>query len=378
MNLEQLRKTEWIMFECVAGSHSYGTNNEDSDVDLRGIFRVPNEFWLSIVPVVQQVSDETNDVTFYELRRYFELASGCNPNIIELLWTPEDCVVHVDPVMQHLLDNRELFISQKAYHTFSGYAFAQIKRAKGQNKWVNNPQPETPPDRLDFCWIIPVFNHRNGPEALLGQFETPDLQPFRPFPLKKCYGVAKEYGNLSEYHAAGLEHVSNAYRLYFYGEKAKGVFRGEHQQLVVESIPMDDEWKKFRGILIYDDGAYQRAKKDWKNYWTWRKERNEARYRSQEAGEIDYDAKNMMHCMRLLWSGKNILTYGEPIVRFEGEKLQILRDIRTGKFSHAQLMEWTEQEMAELDKLKEASEIPHSVNQKAIDKLYQELIHMKR
>lgn len=378
MNLEQLEKSGMIIFRAIAGSQAYGTNTPESDTDIRGAFIFPNEAYLGLTEPVQQVSDKTNDVTFYSLKRMFELLSTANPNMVELLYLPDECVLEVHPIMAKLIENRHLFISKKTYHSHSGYAFAQIKRAKGQNKWVNNPQPETPPDRLDFCWIIPVFNQQNGPEALLGQYETPDLQPFRPLPLKEWNGIGREYGDLSEYHAAGLEHVPNAYRLYWYGKDAKGVFRGEHQQLVVESIPMDDEWKKFRGILIYDGGAYQRARKDWKNYWTWKKERNEARYRSQEAGEIDYDAKNMMHCMRLLWSGKNILLHGEPIVRFEGEKLQVLRDIRAGKFSHAQLMEWTEQEMAELEELKEWSTIPHSVNQKEINRLYRELIDMDR
>ena len=60
---------------------------------------------------------------------------------------------------------------------------------------------------------------------------------------------------------------------------------------------------------------------DWKNYWTWIKERNPNRWIAQEKGEINYDTKNMQHCIRLLLSTKNILTKGEPIVRFEGDTL---------------------------------------------------------
>ena len=36
---------------------------------------------------------------------------------------------------------------------------------------------------------------------------------------------------------------------------------------------------------------------------------------------MDYDAKNMMHLVRLLLSGENIVKTGEPIVRFDGERL---------------------------------------------------------
>jgi len=385
MNLEQLEKSGMIIYKVIAGSHCYGTNNEDSDVDIRGTFILPNEDYLGLSNPPQQVSDETNDITYYSLKRMFELIIPANPNMIELLFLPEDCILECHPIMQKLIENRELFISTKAYHTFSGYSIAQIKRSKGQNKWINNPQPETPPDRLDFCWVIPVdripegiFHIESvvgvdGKVKAIGQFRNGDTMPFRPIP----FNALKM--DLSKYHCAGLEHVSHVFRLYDYSDlNPKGVFRGEHQQLVVESIPFDDEWERYAGLLIYDESNYEKAKKDWKNYWTWKKERNEARYRSQEAGDIDFDAKNMLHCMRLLWSGKNILENGEPIVRFEGEQLQILKDIRAGIFSYEEIMGWVEGEMADLDKLKETSSIPHSVNQKAIDKLYQELIHMDR
>jgi len=73
--------------------------------------------------------------------------------------------------------------------------------------------------------------------------------------------------------------------------------------------------------MIYNDNEYQKAMIDWKNYWTWIKERNPNRWIAQEKGEINYDTKNMQHCIRLLLSTKNILTKGEPIVRFEGDTL---------------------------------------------------------
>jgi hypothetical protein len=218
------------------------------------------------------------------------------------------------------------------------------------------------PNRLDFCHIIYTDNFTE--DTHVGKM------PARPKPL-----IGDSFlGDLSRFHVAKLERVPNTYRLYFYNKNAKGVFRGEHQQLVCESIPFDDEWTKFVGLLIYDDTAYEHAKKDWKNYWEWKKNRNEARYRSQEAGTIDYDAKNMLHCVRLLWSGKNILLHGEPIVRFEGKQREFLLDIRRGKFTHSELMELMEKEMAEMLDIKNSSTIPDSVDQKAINSLYKEII----
>jgi uncharacterized protein len=350
MNPQDLTPKQ-IIFECIAGSHAYGTQHAESDVDLRGIFVLPARTHLGLGQATKQVSDATNDVTFYELRRYLELAADCNPNIIELLWTPEDCVKRCTPVMEKLLDRRQLFISQKAYHTFSGYAFAQIKRARGQNKWVNNPQPEAAPDRRDFCWIIPAIAQA-------------DAMPMRPLALADS-GVS-----LQDCHAAKLEHAADCFRLYAYPPgTARGVFRGQ-SEVVVESIPFEDECSHFVGLLLFNRQGYERAQTNWRNYWDWRKNRNESRYRSQEAGEIDYDAKNVMHCLRLLWSGGSILEHGHPIVRFSGKRLQTLQDVRQGRFSYDEVIELVETENVHLAALRRHTDLPETSDLAAIDSLY--------
>jgi hypothetical protein len=269
----------------------------------------------------------------------------------------------VTPAMQKIIDNRHLFISKKAYHTFNGYAHSQIKRAKGQNKWINNPQPKNPPDKLGHCWIIPISRYSFS--GIIGQSSESTRMPFRPFALS---GI-----NLNKYNCAKMEHMENTYRLYWYGSNAKGVFRGLNQQLVVESIPKEEEWSKFAGLLIFNEQAYNAAYKDWVNYHDWLKNRNETRYMSQESGEIDYDAKSVMHCMRLLWSGENILLHGEPIVRFEGERRQMLLDIRNDLFTYEDIIAIVEGKKAELDELNETSTIQNKVNIKKIDELYREV-----
>jgi len=399
MNLEQLKKSGMIIFEAISGSIAYATNTPESDTDIRGAFIYPNEKYLELCEPLTQISDRTNDVTFYSLKKMFELLSKSSPNMIELLYLPDDCILKCHPIMKKLIENRELFISKKAYNSHSGYAYSQISRAKGQNKWVNNQKPESPPDKMDFCWFIPIMDNGYAQRYIMHNIQSHKQTPFWDILIKKgmpCRPIPiKETDlNLSYCHVAKLERVENAYRLYNYRKefsygdsdgrninispKPKGVFRGPNQQLVVESIPIEDEWCKIDGFLIYNEQAYDSAHKDWKNYWAWKRDRNEARYRSQENGEIEYDAKNMLHCMRLLWSGKNILINGEPIVRFDGENLDILKNIRAGKYSYEKLITWAEKEMKELDVLKEKSDISNSIDEKKINDLYFELINMER
>lgn len=370
----ELKETEdRLIYQIIAGSKAYGLSTPESDTDLRGIYRVPKESYLGFINYPQQVSDNTNDTTYYDLKRFFSLAKDVNPNIIEMLFMPEDSILKKTPIMNELLANRHLFISQKAKHTFGGYAHSQISRAKGRNKLVHNPKPKDPPSKLDFCWVIDIPNRLDAYIDLTNIISTSfvpaklEVFPFRPVSLNELRI------SLSEYHVAKMEHCHNMYRLYHYGRRAKGVFRGTNQQLVVESIPKEDEWEHIEGILIYNEEAYKKAHKEWKQYWEWVDNRNEARWKKQESGELDFDVKNMMHCVRLLWSGINILENGEPIVRFTGKEKDILMGIRNGEYTYEEVMEITEDLKNKLDTIK--TDIPHSVNMKKINKLFLELIN---
>jgi predicted nucleotidyltransferase len=367
MNVELLKQSNYIIFESIVGSVAYGTNTPNSDVDIRGIFRLPKESYMSLVAPIQEVSNNTQDIKYYELRKFLDLAKDCNPNIIELLYLPEECVKIKTPIMQKLIDNRSMFITKKAYHTFSGYAFAQIGKAKGQNKMVNHPEMAVKPKKGDFCWFIP--KETVDPDHF-GEYDWMVNPPCRPIPFNFF-----KYEDLSKYHASALEHTSNVYRLYFYGDKSKGVFRGD-DALVCESIPFEDEFTCFEGLLIYNQHEFEKAMAEHRKYNDWIANRNDARWVDQEKGKLNYDQKNMMHCARLMMAGKNILTKGEPIVRFEGEQLQYLRDIRAGKFEYEDIMARVEADMKELEDLYNKSTLPWGADIKQVDALYKQLLDM--
>lgn len=360
MNLKMLRSNGLIEYESIVGSHAYGTNISTSDIDTSGVFVYPNEVYLGLNEPIERIGDEKSDTVFYALRRFIQLLKTANPTLLEMLWMPDDCVKVCSPRIRKLIEHRSLFVSKKVYHSHSGYAWAQIKKAKGENKWINNKKSEEPPKREDFCWVVPM----NG-------IETCKTQPCRPIQILEYRTQINPRFDLRENHVAALEHVPNTYRLYYYGDSSKGVFRDNN--LVCESIPLEDE-QKFWGLLIYNDQEYQKAMLDWKNYWTWVRERNPNRWTSQEKGEVDCDVKNMQHCMRLLMSGANILKTGEPIIRFDGADLQYLRDIREGHFTHEQLMADVDKRMADLELINKDSTLPWGADDKAIDDLYRELV----
>ena len=134
MTLDDLlnRHGDRIIFTCIAGSHAYGTASVESDQDLRGIYVVPSKEYLSLNLPEDHVRDDRGDTVYYTLRRFFELATDANPNLIELLFVPENCVQVRTAVAERLLALRHLFISKRCVASHIGYAQAQIKKARGK------------------------------------------------------------------------------------------------------------------------------------------------------------------------------------------------------------------------------------------------------
>jgi len=381
MNVKELFDSGRVIFSCVSGSHAYGTNIATSDTDMRGLFVYPDAEYLSVLNTPDpQIGDDKHNIVYYSIHRAFELLRKANPNQIELLWIPDDCVKLETPVMDKLLEHRAIFISKECFGTHAGYATNQIKKAKGSNKKVHNPQPEEMPSKEDFCRIILLKD--------LGHFWRCVMQGR----IKDGYDIASEAHklveesrfpfrpnmldmntlDLSKHHVASLEHVPNAFRLYHYGNDAKGVFRGD-DMLVCESIPKDEEWSHIVGLLLYDKHEYERAVKDWHSYWDWMNNRNDARWVDQEKGLLNYDQKNMAHCVRLLISAENILKNGEPLVRLSGDDLKYVMSIRMGEMDYDDIMLDVNSRMSDLAGMKDKSSIPDESDIVKVENLYTEL-----
>lgn len=143
------------------GSHSYGINTAGSDVDYKGIFVATKEYYLGLKNIEQKdrgwnedsdrfpVLNGVKDLVFYELRKYLKLAGAANPNILELLFENSEFYEYIHPIGQKLIENRELFLSKKIKYSYSGYAYAQIRKIKSHRKWLLNP-PSKKPSAEDY------------------------------------------------------------------------------------------------------------------------------------------------------------------------------------------------------------------------------------
>jgi predicted nucleotidyltransferase len=139
MKIDELYNSKQILLECISGSRAYGLATHTSDTDKRGVFALTkNQFYG--LDYTAQVNDATNDVVFYELKRFVELLAVNNPNILELLSTPEEFVVYKNAILDAFTP--ELFLSKLCQKTFGNYALSQIKKAQGLKKKIFNPMGE--------------------------------------------------------------------------------------------------------------------------------------------------------------------------------------------------------------------------------------------
>ena len=84
------------------------------------------------------------DLTIYSLRKWMRLALKGNPTILLLLFTPDDQLVHCDPVGSELRALTPAIISRRVQAPFLGYLQAQKQRLTGERgqKRIHRPELE--------------------------------------------------------------------------------------------------------------------------------------------------------------------------------------------------------------------------------------------
>lgn len=129
-----------IIFLTLGGSHAYGTNVETSDVDVRGCALNSRSDLLGLSAFEQVVNTET-DTTIYSFNKLISLLINCNPNTIELLGCKPEHYFMLTDIGKQMIDNRKLFLSQKAVASFGGYATQQLRRL--QNALARDRLPQS-------------------------------------------------------------------------------------------------------------------------------------------------------------------------------------------------------------------------------------------
>ena len=131
-----------IIILTLGGSHAYGTNNETSDLDIRGCALNSKMQILTNQSFEQYINEET-DTTIYAFNKLIPLLINANPNTIEMLGNKPEHYFYIHPIGQELINNAHLFLSKKAIYSFGGYANQQLRRLENKsNRLVGQAQNE--------------------------------------------------------------------------------------------------------------------------------------------------------------------------------------------------------------------------------------------
>jgi uncharacterized protein len=346
LRLSDIDATPLCLLKAISGSHAYGLAMAHSDTDVRGIFIAPQSllYGLHCPP---QISDEKSDTVFYELGRFVELALKNNPNVLELLGTPQDCIVQKHPLMARL--TLDMFVSMRCRDSFAGYAVAQIKKARGLKKKIVNPMPQQRLGVLDFCHVT----HRKGTVPVQTWLDQSGIE-------------------LAHLGLTGLDHIKDGF----------AIFHDPTGQIGYRGLVMDEESTNLRcshvakeaepvAWMWFNKDAFARHCKDWQEYQTWVTERNPARYEVTLNHGKGYDAKNLMHTFRLLDIAQQVATTGTFSVRCANR--EELLTIRRGEREYEQLLAEAEERILAIDHLFAKSGLPATPDESAIEAILVEM-----
>jgi predicted nucleotidyltransferase len=310
MTIEEVKNNGWLIFEAIVGSRAYGLHNEKSDTDIKGVFVLPKDLYYSL-DFLSQVNNESNDIVYYELKRFIELLLNNNPNMLELLALPKDCIIYQHPLFIDI--KLEYFLSKQCEKSFANYAFTQIKKASGLEKKIMNPMHKEKKLVVDFCYVA------------INKITIPLVEYLKNKNIKQ-----------SECGLTKMNHVKDGYFLFHSNcKKYFGIVSSNHaNEVQLSNIEKEDEVK---AILFFNRDAYSVYCKQYKEYWEWVDKRNDDRFKGTMQHGKKYYAKNMMHTFRLLNMAKEIAE--ENKVNVLRKDREFLLDIKVGKFEYDDLVE---------------------------------------
>lgn len=216
-----------VAYETIMGSEAYGCadTSAKSDTDIYGFFFPDKDllfphlagyipgFGLQDRPELKMfeqhhVKDRDAgmeyDLALYPINIYFQLCMGCNPNMVDSLFTPERCVVHRTTIATMVRDRRKLFLHKKAWHTYRGYAHKQCDKMmyKGRTELREFQEKyritkETTPEQYEASLLLGLhINH--WAEDVDGEFIKPETKQLAVSQLKSYKNLFHQARSLPE------------------------------------------------------------------------------------------------------------------------------------------------------------------------------------
>lgn len=165
-----------VAYLTITGSQAYGVSTDSSDLDMQGFCIPPRGIvFPHTVGIIKDFGDQGEkfgdwqqhhimsqdgkkeyDFAVYNIVKFFQLCMDMNPNMVDLLYTPENCVVVRTKISDMVRENRSLFLHKGAWHKFKGFAFAQMKKIEGG---ANQSNPKRAADTAKYGYDVKFGYH---------------------------------------------------------------------------------------------------------------------------------------------------------------------------------------------------------------------------
>lgn len=349
---------EHTIFEAVVGSQAYGISTPDSDFDKNGVMIPGPEYFYGLDKLAQFSDYPEEDKTIYDIRKALILIADNNPNMMDLLFIPERCIIKMTNFWQVFIENRDLFVSKKCRYTFSGYAYAQLERIKTHRKYLLNPL-KGEPSRESF--------------GLKSESRFPTAQ------LKAIVYSAMEDFFIEDEKQNFLDELDDIYSNYImplftrFIKEDRRALALEYLQVGIKS--QANTLKNLGPSYIKDEFLteaekelkYYTAKHEWDRFLQWQKSRNKTRAVLEK--KFGFDTKHAAHLVRLIRMCKEILETGKVNVDRTNIDAEELKEIRQGSWPFEKLEEYAKKLDDEAGELYKTVPLQKSPNLKKIKDL---------
>jgi len=136
------------------GSVAYGCSTDTSDCDMYGFCIPPRDMLFphlsgEILDFGRQkkrfgtwqqhhIQDGKKEYDFqiFSIVKYFHLCMENNPNCVDALFVPQNCITHITAVGTLMRERRKDFLHKGCWPKFKGYAYSQLHKMA-----IKNPEP---------------------------------------------------------------------------------------------------------------------------------------------------------------------------------------------------------------------------------------------
>lgn len=291
------------IYLVLCGSYGYGTNTENSDLDLRGVLIEDDKYIFGLDPF-EQFEDLPTDTVIYGLKKFVRLCMNANPNTLELLGVDEDCIVKMSNEGKILRDNASMFFSKRVINSFGNYATAQLRR-------------------LSNAICHDLYNEKEQEVHLRNSLN------------------------------AQIEHFNRTYKPF--EEGSINIYIDEEKDTNIEELLFDINLSRYpvRDFV----GIYSEMNNTVKTY-------TKLNHRNRKKDD-NHLYKHAMHLIRLLITGIDLLD-GKGMITKRTEENKFLMDLRNGKYTFEEIFKIADEYKIKFDNSAKNTKLPDKPEEEKI------------